>query len=196
VTVYSESGGGYYYDFATVGYSNAGAPLWTNTCSGPSANVADNRPGPGLAMDSNGNVLVTGYATDRNGLGYYITVAYSSGGIPLWTNLYKGATNSDDLAYAIAVDNSGNVFVTGTSSGTNGYNNYYDYVTIKYSSSVQPYLAIHEINQQVVLSWTNAGFDLLSAPAITGVFTNIPGATSPYTNPITGLQRFFRLAGQ
>jgi hypothetical protein len=32
-----------------------------------------------------------------------------------------------------------------------------------------------------------------SAPAITGTFTNMPGATSPCTNPITGSQQYFRL---
>jgi uncharacterized repeat protein (TIGR03803 family) len=38
-----------------------------------------------------------------------------------------------------------------------------------------------------------AGFSLQSAPAITGTFTNVPGATSPYTNPVTGPQKYFRL---
>jgi hypothetical protein len=33
----------------------------------------------------------------------------------------------------------------------------------------------------------------MKAPAITGTFTNVPGATSPYTNVITGGQQFFRL---
>jgi len=49
------------------------------------------------------------------------------------------------------------------------------------------------LTNQLVLSWTNAGFGLQTAPAITGAFTNLPGATSPYTNPITGAQQFFRL---
>src|SRR5438477_7886220 len=40
---------------------------------------------------------------------------------------------------------------------------------------------------------TNAGFNLQSAPILTGTFTNLPGATSPYTNALTGLQQFFRL---
>jgi len=31
---------------------------------------------------------------------------------------------------------------------------------------------------------------LQSAPNITGTFTNLPGATSPYTNPITGAHKF------
>ena len=33
----------------------------------------------------------------------------------------------------------------------------------------------------------------MKTPAITGTFTNIPGATSPYTNVISSGQRFFRL---
>jgi hypothetical protein len=45
----------------------------------------------------------------------------------------------------------------------------------------------------VVLSWTNAAFALQSAPTVSGVYTNVPGASSPYTNAVTGLQMFFRL---
>jgi hypothetical protein len=47
---------------------------------------------------------------------------------------------------------------------------------------------------QPVVTWTNANFSIQSAPAVTGTYTNISGATnSPYTNPITGSQKFFRL---
>ncbi|NOS69594.1 MAG: hypothetical protein HOP33_06660 [Verrucomicrobia bacterium] len=63
-----------------------------------------------------------------------------------------------------------------------------------------PQLTIILSVTNVVLTWPSnyAGFDftgfvLKTAPAITGTFTNIPGATSPYTNPITGAQKFFRL---
>lgn len=34
----------------------------------------------------------------------------------------------------------------------------------------------------------------MKAPAITGTFTSVPGAARPYTNAISGSQRFFRLA--
>jgi len=44
-----------------------------------------------------------------------------------------------------------------------------------------------------VLSWTNAGFNLQSAPAISDTFTNILGPTSPYTNAISGTQQFYCL---
>src|SRR5437660_1566379 len=55
-----------------------------------------------------------------------------------------------------------------------------------------PRLAFKHLNNQLVLSWTNAGFNLQSAPTLTGTFTNIPAATSPYTNTIIAPQKFFR----
>ena len=50
-----------------------------------------------------------------------------------------------------------------------------------------------DVDNQPVLSWTNAGFNLQSAPAVTGPFTNLPAATSPYTNPLAAPQQYFRL---
>jgi len=92
------------------------------------------------------------------------------------------------------VDREGNVFVTGTSDNGDGSS---DSVTIKYSSSVPPsvLLDFQKLNNALVLSWTNAGFNLQTAPALTGTFTNIVGATSPYTNVTTSAQQFFRLIG-
>ena len=56
-----------------------------------------------------------------------------------------------------------------------------------------PRLDFQLLNNQLVLSWTDAGFNLQSTPAITGPFTNLPAATSPYTNPLTAPRQFFRL---
>jgi hypothetical protein len=89
------------------------------------------------------------------------------------------------------VDSLGNVYVTGSSIGDS-----YDYATIKYSAQTAVTsipLDIQRLGNAVVLSWTNAAFGLQSAPGITGNFTNITGATSPFTNPISGLQKYFRL---
>jgi hypothetical protein len=61
--------------------------------------------------------------------------------------------------------------------------------------SLKAPLTIQQLGTNVLLNWTNAGFSLQAAPAVTGTFTNIPGATSPYTNPIVGSQQFFRLIG-
>jgi hypothetical protein len=56
-------------------------------------------------------------------------------------------------------------------------------------------LNIQLCSNAVVLSWNDPAsvFSLQAAPAATCVFTNVPGAASPYTNAITGAQQYFRL---
>ena len=55
--------------------------------------------------------------------------------MPLWTNRYKGTGNRDDGALALAVDGTGNVFVTGYSGDSLSFR---DYATIKYSGAGVP----------------------------------------------------------
>jgi hypothetical protein len=45
----------------------------------------------------------------------------------------------------------------------------------------------------IILSWANPSFALQAAPTPTGAFTNIPAATSPYTNSLAEPAMFFRL---
>jgi hypothetical protein len=56
-------------------------------------------------------------------------------------------------------------------------------------------LNIQMAGHAVVLSWTDPAtvFALQAAPAAAGVFTNVPGSASPYTNAITDAPQFFRL---
>ena len=122
----------YRHDFTTIAYSAAGLPLWTNRYNGP-ANGEDRARA--IAVDGNGNVFVTGESTRSGTSSDYATIKYSGSGLPLWTNRYNGPTNADDLPYAIAVDASGNVFVTGASTPNGGSS---DYVTIKYSGAGLP----------------------------------------------------------
>src|SRR5262249_25572430 len=74
------------YEYLTVAYSNTGVPLWVNFYGHPG--FGDDRA-RAIAVDTRGNVFVTG--TSWNGTNYdYATVAYSNGGLPLWTNRYQG----------------------------------------------------------------------------------------------------------
>ena len=54
-------------------------------------------------------------------------------------------------------------------------------------------LVIQRISNQAILIWTNAAFGLQSAAEPTGNYTNVPNATSPFTNQTTQPARFFRL---
>ena len=126
VTGYSVGDG-----YATVAYSDSGVPIWTNRYGGPTGSgyaIA-------MAVDRGGNVVVAGYTTGVGGNYDYATVAYSSAGAPLWTNFYNGSGSFHDTAYAVAVDASGNVFVTG---GSWGGSSDYDYATVGYSSAGVP----------------------------------------------------------
>jgi hypothetical protein len=45
----------------------------------------------------------------------------------------------------------------------------------------------------VILTWTNLTYNLQAAPTPFSAFTNVPSATSPYTNSIAGPALYFRL---
>lgn len=173
------------HDFALLKYSSDGTPLWTNRYNGP-MNGYDF--GMAVALDQTGNVFVSGYVS--GGLGPTInlaTLAYSSSGVPLWTNIYPSSLSSFGDPAGLAVDSAGNVFVTSRDGPSGGF------VLIKYSSSARAVLSAQKLNDNLVLTWTNTNFNLQAAPAVTGGFTNILGATSPYTNSAQGSQGFFRL---
>src|SRR6266566_7549523 len=66
-------------------------------------------------------------------LGVLAPQASAQGTVAVWTNFYNGPGNGYDQDTAMAVDNNGNVFVTGSSFGSN-----YDFATIKYSNAGAP----------------------------------------------------------
>ncbi len=96
-------------DFATIKYSSAGVPLWTNRflgrCNGSDGAYA-------IAVDASNNVIVAGRSSALDGFGDWATIKYSSEGMPLWTNYYNGPGNTFDAALAMAVDGSNAVIVT------------------------------------------------------------------------------------
>ena len=88
-----------------------------------------------IAVDGNGNVYVTGETESAPGplVDYdYATVKYDVNGNELWAATYDGGFGHD-RAYAVTVDDAGNVYVTGESD--QGAATGSDYVTIKYDSS-------------------------------------------------------------
>lgn len=129
VTGFSGSGGSGSYDFATIKYSPDGNELWVAHYNGP-GNGSDYATA--LAVDSSGNVYVTGESAG-SGTGYdYATVKYDSNGNQLWLARYNGPVNGTDAARDLAVDDLGNVYVSGGSFGSGTSEYPYDYATVKY----------------------------------------------------------------
>ncbi len=85
-----------------------------------------------IAVDGSGNIYVTGYSTGSGTDCDYATIKYYPNEDTAWVRRYNGSQNYYDGAYAIKVDGSGNVYVTGGSYGSGTYS---DYVTIKYYSN-------------------------------------------------------------
>ena len=56
-------------------------------------------------------------------------------------------------------------------------------------------LTAQAVGGAIILKWNNPAFALQATSEVTGDYTNIPDATSPYTNAISGTRRFFRLIG-
>jgi len=85
-----------------------------------------------IALGNSDNVYVTGWSWGSGTYMDYATVKYDSSGVEQWVARYNGPGNWWDLANAIALDNSDNIYVTGESMGSGAW---YDYATVKYDSS-------------------------------------------------------------
>jgi len=113
-------------------FATNGAIVWSNNYStpvGPSAGTA-------ITTDIAGNAYVTGYSAGTTSSNDIITLAYDHNGNQLWLQRYNGPGNGDDRGVAIAVDNSGNVYVTGYETAPGGGT---EMVLIKYAPvTVQP----------------------------------------------------------
>ena len=124
------------WDFVTIKYNSLGVQQWVERYNGPGnlSNIATS-----LEVDGSGNVYVTGYSEVIGPSWDYITIKYNSAGVQQWVERYNGPGNADDQGNSIAVDGSGNVYVTGNSVGSGTST---DYATIKYNSSgVQQWVA-------------------------------------------------------
>jgi hypothetical protein len=113
-------------DYATIRYYSNGDTAWVKRYNGPGNNFDEV---DAIAMDGSGNVYVTGDSYGGS-IGYdYATIRYCPNGDMTWVKRYNGPGNGYDNACAIAVDDSGNVYLTGVSQGSGTGS---DYATIKY----------------------------------------------------------------
>jgi len=121
------AGQGYNYDIIKLN-SNLGLS-WERTYSG---NDGLNDIATGLEVDGSGNVFVTG-TSETNAEGKNIvTLKYNSSGTLQWSRTYNDTLNKDDEASAMAMDATGNIYITGSCATEADSTNY---LTIKYDAS-------------------------------------------------------------
>jgi len=130
------TGWGWGLGYNTIKYNSSGAQQWVKQYHGIDNG---NDFAFSIAADNSGNVYVTGWSQGGGNATDIVTVKYDPSGDSVWVQRYRGPGVSsavpgfEPYVKLIAVDNSGNVYVTGTSYG--GSTTGYDYATIKYSST-------------------------------------------------------------
>jgi len=113
-------------------YDTDGNPIWQMTASLPSTSFWD------MVLDGTGNAYVTGtYDGVSANHSDYLTAKYSStDGTEEWIKTYNGPRGDIDIARSIALDGSGNVYITGYTSVNDGSRNGgVNYGTIKYNNN-------------------------------------------------------------
>jgi hypothetical protein len=116
-------------DFLTLKLNSYGHPLWHRIHSSP-GNSTDYLHD--LAVDQNGNVIVTGQTANQNTIMDYTTIKYDINGNQIFLSKYYGVhPQSDDHAQSISVDMFGNSYVSGHSGG-NGQ--HYSTAVVKYNA--------------------------------------------------------------
>ncbi len=117
-------------DIMVIKYDNSGTQQWIKYWDG-GQNQADYATS--ATFDATGNIIVAGYANDFGTTGDDVAlVKWSTSGTQVWSYVYNNsASNGEDRALSVASDPVGNIFITGSTYGTNARN----MITIKLNNS-------------------------------------------------------------
>ncbi len=127
VTGYTWSFGAGGSDVLLLKFDPHGSLLWQKTWGGSNADI-----GRSVAVDSSGNIYVTGYTNSFGAGGNdVLLLKFDSSGSLLWQLTWGGS--STDAGYGVAVDASGNVYVTGYTNSTGAGGN--DVLLLKFDSA-------------------------------------------------------------
>src|SRR5260370_316046 len=112
-------------NYTTVKYDTSGREIWVARYIGPRSFDWITA----IAVSPQGQVYVNGRSQGDGAMNDYATIKYDLKGNELWVARYHGPGDGEDWAWRIALDEQGNVYVTGSSSGLGPRA---DYATVKY----------------------------------------------------------------
>ena len=102
------------WDFLTIKYSPNGDSLWSRRYD----NIQQTDEPTKMAIDSTGNICITGYSLNTSIFSSSITtVKYDSSGVLLWDRHYKNnSLNPIDRGTNIGIDRNNNIYIAGYST--------------------------------------------------------------------------------
>jgi uncharacterized delta-60 repeat protein len=138
-------------DYLTIKYNLDGEEQWTAIYNGTAENDDEAKA---IVVDESGYAYVTGISRGTGTWGDITTIKYNSEGNPVWVKRFDGSDNSADAGNAIALDQSGNIYVTGYE---NAPTTWQDFVTIKYDT---------DGNEEWIERYPNPGTDIATTIAV------------------------------
>ncbi len=129
IYVTGESKGNSNFDYVTIKYNSYGEEAWTPPprYDGGGIDIPQ-----GIAVDPDGYVYVSGSSIGSDSDYDFATIKYNEFGQFQWVKRYNDLNNGRDSVVSIAIDNSGNIYVAGTSDSTISFPNF---LIIKYDPS-------------------------------------------------------------
>ena len=143
-------GFGYKSDQITIKYNPSGSMVWMTKYNGP---INGNESGGAITVDNDGNVYVV--TSSEGGASDYdvVIIKYNASGVQQWADRLNGSANQLDNGSSIAVDNSGNAYITGYMTRTGSQK---DVFAAKYNSAgtqqwIQYYNTFNDLGKEIKL---------------------------------------------
>jgi len=145
-------------DIILLKYNSSGVKQWTKQIG-----TSGNERGESVIIDNSGNIYVTGWTqggldgNTNQGSEDIFLIKYNSSGVKQWTK--QIGTSNQDFGHGVITDNSGNIYITGlTTGGLDGNTNQggQDIFLLKYNSS-----GVKQWTQQIGTSGSDRGDELV-----------------------------------
>lgn len=139
----------------------------------------------GLRINSNYELYVSGYSNLSGSSDDYFTVRLDTVGTEIWTKRFDGPASNSDQMSAFQIDDFGNIFVTGSSTGSGTLR---DYSTIKYCqletiASDDDTICIGESSQLNASGGMNPQWSLVSGDPIDASNFSCTSCPNPVATP-------------
>ncbi len=109
---------GAYKDIVTIKYNNNGVQQWVAVYN---SQYNHNDEAKDMAIDSLGNIFITGNMHVDEYNSDIVTIKYNKEGVRQWVTFYSEIHFADDEARAITIDNNGYIYVAGYSVSFESY---------------------------------------------------------------------------
>jgi len=183
--------GGVQFNVSTIGYQHIFL-TWEERHSDTASKYVR------LQYSSDGANFVDGPVITMTNSGSFAFYSADLSSIPTVENNTNFAFRIVQEWEATAIGNNNSNYVATAATGSYGTSGTirFDLVTVFGDAGSTPPpipLSIQQSGNNVILTWSDPAFSLQSAPSVSGTYTNIPGANSPYSEAITDEAKFFRL---